>query len=643
MVFLMWIGVLGIVACVDVTGDTGVAGEPVLEETGPADSGTGSVERDSGGETGAAPESPCHTDGLTGGFVTREGDRLMLEGEPFRFVSFNVPNLHVLEDPDWHLPTPWEQADAMCSIQQLGGRVARTYVLSVGSSDSELPRHVTGPGEFSEELFVALDQALAQAARHDVRLIIPLVDQWWWWGGIADYAGFRGQEEAAFWTDEQVIADFEETIRYVVGRVNTVTGVPYVDDPALLAWETGNELAAPTAWTARITALLKDLDPNHLVVDGHYGIAPESLDDPNVDIVSDHFYWPPPYWDDYAAAAAAGQATAEGSRPFLIGEYGFVETPRVAELLDTVIEGGITGALIWSLRHHRDQGGFYWHTEIEEGETLFRSYHWPGFGSGEAYDEREILALHREAAWAVAGEPAPELQAPVPPTVLSCADPGAVMWQGSTGASHYTLYRASSEKGPWTEVLTDFDDASEPNTARVADPEPPLGETVFYRMEAHGEGGSSKPSEPCGPVETSTERVWTDSLEDLGGADDHANLGPDSSNAGLFGGDTGRLTRVERGDGWISWSVEGEVVAAEVVVYHWPWEVRTNVVLEGSSDGVDWHPLSTTSADEGGDWARELLTTDGIPGGTTGVRVRILDHDGEVWNPQLSEVSLRWQ
>ena len=110
-----------------------------------------------------SPPDPCADDPVTS-FVTRDGADLVLDGDVFRFLSVNVPNLHVLEDPTWHLPDPWEQLDAVCAVQQMGGRVVRTYVLSVGDSPSEdLPRHVPAPGVFTEELFVALDQALATA------------------------------------------------------------------------------------------------------------------------------------------------------------------------------------------------------------------------------------------------------------------------------------------------------------------------------------------------------------------------------------------------------------------------------------------------------------------------------------------------
>ena len=73
-------------------------------------------------------------------------------------------------------------------------------------------------------------------------MIFPLVDNWNWWGGVADYAAFRGQPREAFWTDPRLIADFQDTVRFVLTRRNTVSGVPYKDDKAILCWELGNEL-----------------------------------------------------------------------------------------------------------------------------------------------------------------------------------------------------------------------------------------------------------------------------------------------------------------------------------------------------------------------------------------------------------------
>ena len=117
------------------------------------------------------------------------------------------------------------------------------------------PRHVLAPGKFNEDAFRTLDEVLAAANRTGVRLIIPLVDNWPWMGGRAEYAGFRGKTKDDFWTDPQLIADFEQTIHFILTRTNTVTGVRYADDKSILCWETGNEIASPAVVDARNRAL----------------------------------------------------------------------------------------------------------------------------------------------------------------------------------------------------------------------------------------------------------------------------------------------------------------------------------------------------------------------------------------------------
>ena len=82
----------------------------------------------------ALPAAPRHDH-----FIRVQGDQLMEDGQPFRFISWNIPNLHLVEDhipfappgTGWRLPDRFEITDALASVRQMGGTVARTYVLSV--------------------------------------------------------------------------------------------------------------------------------------------------------------------------------------------------------------------------------------------------------------------------------------------------------------------------------------------------------------------------------------------------------------------------------------------------------------------------------------------------------------------------------
>jgi len=593
-----------------------------------------------GTDTATTTEAPTPCPVINGfdRFITRDGDRLMDGSQELRFISFNVPNLHMLEDPYWHLPDPWEQEDALCSIVQLGGQVTRIYTLSVGDSYNDTPRHVTAPGEFSEDLYVALDEALALANRYGVRVIIPLVDQWSWWGGVAEYAAFRGLDPEDFWTDPQVREDFKATAEHLLTRTNTVTGLQYRDDPAILAWETGNELDAPTEWTADIAAFLKSLDPNHLVMDGRYGVDADSLANPDVDIVSNHYYWPDGYGEDIAAAAAADQSLASGARPFIVGEFGLIGTDRYVDLLDTVEADGIAGAMIWSLRF-RDVGeGFYWHTEIDQPGYLVRAYHWPGFDSGDAYDESGVLALMRERAFGIQGLTTPDVAPPLAPERLSVDAVDDIRWRGTTGAGWYELERSASLAGPWVVVAAGFHDASAPNEARVADTSAVGGDVYYYRLVAGNDGGRSAPSAPSGPVTAVVASTLIDELDDFSKIAEHsADLGFDSANAGYFGGDTSRLFRGSDSEQWVRYVVGGTLTGFEVEVFFWPSEARGELVFEVGS-GEALAAVTPSVREAGGDWERVVYTAEGLSGDT--LRVTLAAHGGQSWNPQISRLTL---
>jgi mannan endo-1,4-beta-mannosidase len=455
-------------------------------------------------------------------FITVRGDVLYDGDRPFRFISFNVPNLQLIEDnfspgaqTAWAWPNEFELNDAMASVRQLGGTVARTYALSVRRERSDMGDHVyvRGPGEFNEEAFRSLDLALEAANRHGVRLIIPLVDNWHWQGGVAEYAAFRRKPATAFWNDEQVISDFEKTIEYVLTRVNSRTGVAYRDDPAIFGWETGNELDAPPQWTARIAKCIKALDANHLVIDGYslHGVREESLADPNIDVVTTHHY-PNVDRGNYIAPIRAARALSRGRKPYFVGEFGFIPTDEIEQVFEEVIRSGVSGALLWSLRFHSRDGGFYWHSE-PAGNGIYKAYHWPGFGSGEAYDERAVLQITRDKAFAIRDEPTPAMEAPGRPRLLPIRDPGAIAWQGSAGASAYIVERSISSQGPW-DVIATVDDAAVQYRPLFCDRTAELGGVYFYRVAAKNASGVSPQSNVVGPVSVDR-RTLSDEGRDL--------------------------------------------------------------------------------------------------------------------------------
>jgi len=533
------------------------------------------------------------------GIVTRQGDKLLDAGREYRFISFNIPNLHYVEDDlrfdqvsAWRLPDAYEVHDALATIVQTGGRVARMYALSVRrpTDDPSLPRYVTGPGAFNEEAFAALDRVLKEANEQGVRVIVPFVDQWSWWGGIAEYAGFRGKAADAFWTDPQIVADFKQTIAYVLNRRNTLTGVVYKDDPAVLAWETGNELSNPPEWRRDIAAYIKSIDPKHLVIDGLHagsrGIALDALDDPNIDIISTHHY--PDSGANMVDAIADARRIVGSRKAYLVGEYGFVPTSTIQQLLDQVIANGASGALIWSLRIHSRDGGFYWHAE-PAGGNLYKAYHWPGFSSGDAYDERAVLALLRQKAYEIRGEQAPDLPVPARPTLLSAAGPHAIRWQGSVGATGYDVERADQVSGPWTAVGLDVDESAVQYNPRFCDPYAAAGSRYYYRVRARFGDQRSEPSNVIGPIgsdvaTTVDELMDASKLLGLGG-DVHF----DSTNPRRTKEDTSRVKGSS--GGWIAYRTRGPLAGLRVQTF-FAGDV-VDPFISVSSDGQSWTPVTT--------------------------------------------------
>lgn len=536
-------------------------------------------------------------------FITRDGDRLMDGDQEYRFVSFNIPNLHYVEDAmafdnrmPFRFPDEYEIRDALVTIRQMGGQVVRTYSLPVfqKSAPAGTPKYVEAPGKFNEEAFRTLDRVLAVANEEGVRLIIPVVNNFQWWGGAADYAAFRGKPRDAFWTDPQLIEDFEQTVRFLLTRVNTVTGVPYREDKAVLAWETANESQCPHSWTHEIAAFMKSLDSNHLVVDGYLTqvLREASIADENVDIVQTHHYEGDPRLMVDHIRTSAGMAA--GRKPYMLGEFGFVGTEAVRSVLDTVIHERLAGALIWSLRYHRRDGGFFWHSEPSGGD-FFKAYHWPGFPSGEPYDESGLMTLMRQKAYEIQGTTAPGRDVPKPPRLLPIQEVSAISWQGSTGANGYDVERSENVAGPWQKVAFELSDARVQYRPLFNDESAEMGKSYFYRVRARNEAGLSRPGNVVGPVDV-TGSVLVDELADESKIlFQHGELALRQNEARRYKEDTSRL-HGQKG-AWILYRVSGPI--ASFRIYTFSGGDGGVVRFSLSSDGQQFVPIDTAVTDYG--------------------------------------------
>ncbi len=448
--------------------------------------------------------------GALANFITRSGAKLYDGEQEFRFISFNIPNLLIIEDNlgfternPWRLPDRFELEDAFGTIRALGGTVVRTYVLPVRRPDDagNVPRYVLGPGQFNEEAFRVMDQVLALANEFGVRLIIPFVDNWKWMGGRMHYATFRDKQSDDFWIDPQLKEDYRETVRFVLNRRNTLTGTIYKDDKAILAWELGNEIwQAPPEWIAEMAAFVKSLDGNHLLNDGlqFFAIRDDIIANPNIDLLSTHHYENNPQVMIQHIQEVVQKIG--GRKPFYIGEFGFIDEPSIQAVLDTVIQNrDISGGLLWSLRFHNRDGGFYWHSE-PSGRGIYKAYHYPGFPSGDRYDEQKVLELMSQKCFQIRGTAKPKLQPPLPPVLLPIADAAHITWQGSVGAEGYIVERSDNLEGAWRVIGDSVSDAIWAYESLFNDQSVETGKEYYYRVSAFNAAGKSAASNVVGPI-----------------------------------------------------------------------------------------------------------------------------------------------
>ncbi len=169
------------------------------------------------------------------------------------------------------------------------------------------PATTTAPGKYDEDLLVGLDFLMAELGKRDMTAVIYLNNFWQWSGGFTQYINwFEGKpaldpnvtkdyetymtNSASFYRNQEAQAEFRNVIKKVVNRVNTITGMPYKDDPSIMSWQLANEPRPGNAkvdaagkaiyvkWIADTAKYIQDLDSKHLVSSGSEGLAGSAQD-----------------------------------------------------------------------------------------------------------------------------------------------------------------------------------------------------------------------------------------------------------------------------------------------------------------------------------------------------------------------------
>ena len=231
-------------------------------------------------------------------FITVEGSHFIKDGAPYQFIGANF----------WygmHLGMEGEQGNrerllAELDLMKEQGIDNLRVMASSEGPDTEpwrvVPSLQPSPGKLNEDLLIGLDYLLAEMGKREMYAVLCLNNFWQWSGGMAQYVSWTSDHKipyptptdgskyglfvlhaAKFYKNEAAMKLFEDFMKQVITRTNTVTGKPYKEDPTIMSWQLANEprgiqnASAYRSWIDRSANFIKSLDTNHLVSLGSEG------------------------------------------------------------------------------------------------------------------------------------------------------------------------------------------------------------------------------------------------------------------------------------------------------------------------------------------------------------------------------------
>ena len=247
----------------------------------------------------AAAALLCSCQAQKPSFVKVEDGQFVCENYPSHFVGTNFWYGAILGSEG--VGGDRERLEAeLDTLKALG--MVNLRVLVGGDGPDGIPTRVSPtlqkePGVYNDTIFRGLDYLLAEMAERDMKAVLYINNSWEWSGGYGMYLEWAGAGKALipaevgytaycesvsqFVTNEKAKEFFFDHVRHVVSRTNTVTGKPYKDDPAIFSWQIGNEprcfrpdslgQAAFVDFMWTTAALIKSIDPNHMVSSGSEG------------------------------------------------------------------------------------------------------------------------------------------------------------------------------------------------------------------------------------------------------------------------------------------------------------------------------------------------------------------------------------
>ncbi len=230
-------------------------------------------------------------------FVTVDNGHFMKDGKPYYYVGTNF----------WYgaiLGSEGQGGDRKRLVKELDfmKKIGIDNLRILVGSDGERgvttkvePTLQIKPGVYNDTILAGLDFLLQEMGKRNMVAVLYLNNSWEWSGGYGFYLEHAGAGKqprpnedgytafmkamSKYATNTKAHELFYDYVRFILGRTNRYTGLKYSEDPAIMSWQIGNEprafdktvLPDFEKWLAEASALIRSLDPNHLISIGSEG------------------------------------------------------------------------------------------------------------------------------------------------------------------------------------------------------------------------------------------------------------------------------------------------------------------------------------------------------------------------------------
>lgn len=268
----------------------------------------------------------CHLMYAGDPFVSVQNGHFRLKGKPYYYIGANywygglVPN-DTKGKERIRKELNFLNANGVKNLRVMAGAEGEGQINGVSRVEPALQ---TKPGIFRKELLTGLDFLLAEMGTREMKAVIFLSNNWEWSGGFLQYLNWNGLIADSvlrrklswdemrdyvknFYSCQSCINQYNNQVKLIINRVNSITKKKYKEDPVIMSWEIANEPRPmrPSAiedykkFISGTAFFIRSFDKQHLVTIGCEGeMGSENMDvfksihaDRNIDYATIHI-WP---------------------------------------------------------------------------------------------------------------------------------------------------------------------------------------------------------------------------------------------------------------------------------------------------------------------------------------------------------------